>query len=94
MAESAAAVIRVLALALWGTVLLQSSLSGRLDLLLRGGFHPLVGISGALLLVLAALATLAACMLAIVPEAPSLDEWTLFWRVLAAVLPHVEGAES
>jgi len=48
-------VIRVLALALWGTVLLQSSLSGRLDLLLRGGFHPLVGISGALLLVLAAL---------------------------------------
>ena len=36
--------------------------------------------------VIAALATLAACMLAIVPEAPSLDEWTLFWRVLAAVL--------
>jgi hypothetical protein len=35
---------------------------------------------------IAALATLAACMLAIVPEAPSLDEWSLFWRVLAAFL--------
>ena len=33
---------------------------------------------------IAALATLAACTLAIVPEAPSLDEWSLFWRVLAA----------
>ena len=42
--------IRALALALWGGVLLQSSLSGRLDLLLRGVFHPLVAISGALLL--------------------------------------------
>ena len=45
--------IRALALALWGGVLLQSSLSGRLDLLLRGVFHPLVAISGALLLGLA-----------------------------------------
>lgn len=42
-------------LALWGLVLLVSSLSGRLDLLLRGIFHPLVGLSGAVLLVLAAL---------------------------------------
>lgn len=42
-------------LALWGLVLLVSSLSGRLDLLLRGVFHPLVGLSGAVLLVLAAL---------------------------------------
>jgi uncharacterized repeat protein (TIGR03943 family) len=36
-------------------VLLQSSLSGRLDLLLRGVFHPLVALSGVLLLLLAAL---------------------------------------
>jgi uncharacterized repeat protein (TIGR03943 family) len=43
------------ALALWGVVLLQSSLSGRLDLLLRGMFHPLVALSGVLLLLLAAL---------------------------------------
>ena len=47
--------IRVVALALWGVVLLQSSLSGRLDLLLRGVFHPLVALSGVLLLLLAAL---------------------------------------
>jgi len=47
--------MRPLVLALWGTVLLQSSLSGRLDLLLRGVFHPLVGLSGALLLGLAML---------------------------------------
>ncbi len=47
--------IRVVALALWGVVLLQSSLSGRLDLLLRGMFHPLVALSGVLLLLLAAL---------------------------------------
>ena len=42
-----------LCLALWGIVLLGSSLSGRLDLLLRGVFHPLVGFSGVVLLVLA-----------------------------------------
>jgi len=48
-------VIRIVALALWGVVLLQSSLSGRLDLLLRGVFHPLVALSGVLLLLLAAL---------------------------------------
>jgi len=47
--------MRSLALALWGLVLLVSSLSGRLDLLLSGAFHPLVGLSGAVLLVLAAL---------------------------------------
>jgi uncharacterized repeat protein (TIGR03943 family) len=47
--------MRSLALALWGLVLLVSSLSGRLDLLLSGAFHPLVGFSGVLLLVLAAL---------------------------------------
>jgi hypothetical protein len=53
MGESATALIRPLALALWGSVLLSSSLSGRLDLLLRGAFHPLVGVSGVLLLALA-----------------------------------------
>ena len=42
--------MRGLALALWGAVLLGSSLSGRLELLLRGVFHPLVGFSGVLLL--------------------------------------------
>lgn len=47
--------MRAAFLALWGTVLLVSSLSGRLDLLLRGIFHPLVGLSGVLLLGLAAL---------------------------------------
>jgi uncharacterized repeat protein (TIGR03943 family) len=43
---------RGLALALWGAVLLGSSLSGRLELLLRGVFHPLVALSGMLLLAL------------------------------------------
>lgn len=53
MGESLAALIRPLALGLWGLVLLWSSLSGRLELLLRGVFHPLVGLSGVALLVLA-----------------------------------------
>ncbi len=43
------------ALGLWGAVLLQSSLSGRLDLLLSGVFHPLVALSGVALLLLAGL---------------------------------------
>ncbi len=47
--------LRAPGLALWGAVLLQSSLSGRLDLLLRADFHPLVGGSGVLLLALALL---------------------------------------
>ena len=47
--------MRAFALGLWGAVLLQSSLSGRLDLLLSGVFHPLVGLSGVALLVLAGL---------------------------------------
>jgi uncharacterized repeat protein (TIGR03943 family) len=42
--------MRAVALALWGAVLLVSSLSGRLDLLLRSAFHPLVTASGVLLL--------------------------------------------
>jgi len=53
MGEPVAALIRPLALALWGAVLLVSTLTGRLDLLLRGVFHPLVGLSGAALLAIA-----------------------------------------
>ena len=41
-----AALIRALALALWGAVLLRSAADGRLDLLLRAAFHPLVGLAG------------------------------------------------
>jgi uncharacterized repeat protein (TIGR03943 family) len=55
MDQLAAALMRAFAMGLWGAVLLQSSLSGRLDLLLRGVFHPLVGLSGVALLVLAGL---------------------------------------
>jgi len=47
--------LRALSLALWGSVLLQSAISGRLDLLLRAVFHPLVWTSGGVLLLLAAL---------------------------------------
>ena len=47
--------MRAFALGLWGAVLLQSSLSGRLDLLLSGVFHPLVALSGVALLLLAGL---------------------------------------
>jgi len=53
MGEFLAAVIRPLALALWGAVLLVSTLTGRLELLLRGVFHPLVGLSGVVLLAIA-----------------------------------------
>lgn len=42
--------MRSMALALWGTVLLLSSMNGRLDLLLRSAFHPLVAGSGLVLL--------------------------------------------
>ncbi|MCX5928074.1 MAG: TIGR03943 family protein [Cyanobium sp. LacPavin_0920_WC12_MAG_63_22] len=47
--------MRAFALGLWGAALLQSSLSGRLDLLLIGVFHPLVALSGVALLLLAGL---------------------------------------
>lgn len=53
MGEFLAALIRPLALALWGAVLLVSTLTGRLELLLRGVFHPLVGLSGVVLLAIA-----------------------------------------
>jgi uncharacterized repeat protein (TIGR03943 family) len=41
------------ALALWGLLLLSSTVDGRLDLLLRAVFHPLVGLAGAGLAALA-----------------------------------------
>lgn len=47
--------IRGVALALWAVVLLQSSVDGRLDLLLRAVFHPLVSTAGGVLLMLALL---------------------------------------
>jgi len=47
--------LKALSLGLWGVVLVQSGASGRLDLLLRAVFHPLVWISGGLLLALAVL---------------------------------------
>ena len=49
------AALRALGLGLWGVVLLQSAVSGRLDLLLRAVFHPLVWGGGLVLLALAAL---------------------------------------
>ncbi len=48
-----AALIRGLALGLWAVVMLQSSVDGRLDLLLRAAFHPLVSSAGGVLLTLA-----------------------------------------
>ena len=50
-----AAILRALALGLWALVLLRSCVDGRLDLLLRRGFHPLVALSGIVLLLLALL---------------------------------------
>ena len=41
------------ALALWGLLLLRSSVDGRLDLLLRAAFHPLVAFAALALLALA-----------------------------------------
>lgn len=53
MGESLAALMRPIALALWGLVLVVSTLSGRLELLLSGPFHPLVGLSGVVMLAMA-----------------------------------------
>jgi uncharacterized repeat protein (TIGR03943 family) len=50
-----AALWRGLALGLWAVVLLRSAVDGRLDLLLRAVFHPLVALAGLLLLGLGAL---------------------------------------
>jgi uncharacterized repeat protein (TIGR03943 family) len=49
------AILRALALGLWALVLLRSCVDGRLDLLLRRSFHPLVALSGVVLLLLALL---------------------------------------
>ncbi len=53
MGEPVAALIRSVALGLWALVLLRSAADGRLDLLLRAVFHPLVQAGGWLLLLLA-----------------------------------------
>ena len=50
-----AAILRAIALGLWALVLLRSCVDGRLDLLLRRSFHPLVALSGVVLLLLALL---------------------------------------
>ena len=55
MGEPVAPLIRAVALALWAAVLLRSSADGRLDLLLRATFHPLVLIAGLGLLAIAVL---------------------------------------
>ena len=47
-----AAILRAIALGLWALVLLRSCVDGRLDLLLRRSFHPLVALSGVVLLLL------------------------------------------
>ena len=47
--------LQPLVVGLWGWVLLWSTLSRRLDLLLNAAFHPVVGIAGVVLLVLAVL---------------------------------------
>ena len=77
--------IRALALALWGTVLLQSYGSGRLDLLLRGLFHPLVGVSGLLLLALALQQAIASLRRG-VRRQPTPWPWLLSSAVAIAVL--------
>jgi uncharacterized repeat protein (TIGR03943 family) len=53
--EPVASLIRAAVLGLWAAVLLRSSLDGRLDLLLRASFHPLVLVAGLALLLIALL---------------------------------------
>jgi uncharacterized repeat protein (TIGR03943 family) len=50
-----ASLIRAAVLGLWAAVLLRSSVDGRLDLLLRAAFHPLVLLAGFALLLIALL---------------------------------------
>jgi len=50
-----ASLIRAAVLGLWAAVLLRSSLDGRLDLLLRAAFHPLVLLAGIALMTIALL---------------------------------------
>ncbi|MEB3348908.1 MAG: TIGR03943 family protein [Cyanobacteriota bacterium] len=54
MGEPVGALSRGLALGLWAAVLLRSAGDGRLDLLLRAQYHPLVTLAGGLLAALAA----------------------------------------
>jgi len=53
--EPVASLIRAAVLGLWAAVLLRSSVDGRLDLLLRAAFHPLVLLAGFALLLIALL---------------------------------------
>lgn len=78
-----AALCQAALLALWGLVLLVSSLSGRLDLLLHGAFHGLVGAAGAVLLGLAALLVMRRRRL---PPQPIPRAWLLTAPVALAVL--------
>lgn len=55
LAPRTAALLRALALGLWAVVLLRSTADGRLALLLRSAFHPLVLLSALALLALALL---------------------------------------
>ena len=55
MGEPVASLIRAAVLGLWAAVLLRSSVDGRLDLLLRAAFHPLVLLAGFALLLIALL---------------------------------------
>jgi len=68
---------RGLLLILWGWMVLWSVLSGRLDLLLRGVFHSLVGASGAVLV--------AAGVLLLVRHRPPRDTTRWPWLVSAAL---------
>lgn len=70
-------------LALWGLVLLLSSLSGRLDLLLHSAFHGLVGAAGVVLLALAALLV---CRRRRLQRTPTPLAWMLTGAVGVAVL--------
>ena len=74
-------------LALWGTVLLFSGLSGRLDLLLHGAFHGLVAAAGLVLLLLAAVLLRANLQQRGAGSPPRLSiPWLLSALVAAAVL--------
>ena len=68
---------RGLLLILWGWMVIWSVLSGRLDLLLRGVFHSLVGASGAVLL--------AAGLLLVIRHRRRREATRLPWLISAAV---------
>jgi uncharacterized repeat protein (TIGR03943 family) len=79
--------LRGLALALWAVVLLQSSVDGRLDLLLRAAFHPLVSAAGGVLLMLAVLQVLAGFQAGEVRGGPQRDgRLSLVTAAIALVL--------